>query len=422
MHVAMYCDGIAIKLCRCITIGAIYCVLKQETFAVELAKLSQPERGDCASFSPAEGKIIGDVKAHNDYSSIRKEIWSTSPIHLCREQTVSQEPPQLDEKIRAAMCEKLQDYTSVPHRPEQFIKASRILQYVPMWIRRFFSRMPLLLRLILMPLSYFHPIKTASASFSASGSWMADITRDKVYSIYGKDRDDIQELEQTMTDWMKDAMFCMDLADIQFAVDISARSSQTMVAYPRCGNSTMLRNEAHSNKFAPAISIKGMDATFTIPSYFLPSHEHLLPPRPSDKEETEDQAEIDFAFHISLPIVVDGAMIDFATDFANATIAMEMEDIEDEGKSHHDDLTNRSKADRAKIKLTTAARNVGKSMHKGMKKAAFSSGCDSWIPQSVGRAASYLEGVHGKVGYSGSVPVPLRPFRGSGPSPTKLLA
>lgn len=246
--------------------------------------------------------------------------------------------------------------------------------------------------------------------------------RDKIFSIYSKDRDDIKELEQTMTDWMKDAMFCMDLADIQFVIQISARASQDMVAYLRCGSSTMMRTEPESNKVAPAISIEGMDATFTIPLCFLPTHEHLLPPRPSEKEEREDQAEVKFSFHMSLPVVVDGVMIDFATDLANATIAMEMEEREDEGRTQNEDLTDKSKADRAKIKVTAAARNAGKSMRKGMKKAAFSSGSDSWIPQSVSRVASYLEGVHGDVGYSGSVPVPLEGFRSSGPRPTKLLA
>lgn len=422
MHIALYCDGIAVKLYRGIVIGAIYGVLKQELFAIQLGSLSRPEKGEGASFNPAKGKVIGDVKAQNDYNSIRKEIWSTNPIHLCRQQTDSQNSPQLDEKIRAATCEKLEDYTSVPHRPEHSIKASTIIEFVPLWIRRLFSRMPFFLRLIMMPLSYFHPVKTASTSVSASGSWMADIMRDKMYSMYGEDRDDIKDLEQTMTDWMKDAMFCMDLADIQFVIQVSARKSQDMVAYLRCGSSTMMRTEPNSNKVAPAISLEGMDATLTIPPYFLPSHEHLLPPTLSEGEEKEDQAHVKFSSHISLPVVVDGAMIDFATDFANAGIAIEMEDMENEGRSHHGDLTDKSKTDRAKIKVTAAARNAGKSMKKGMKKAAFSSGSDSWIPQTVSRIASYLESVHGDVGYSGSVPVPLESFRGSDPLPTKLLA
>lgn len=423
MHIALYCDGIAVRICRGVIIGAIYGVLNQEKFAVELGSLSRPEKGSGVDFSPAHGKTTGDVKARSDYDSIRREIYSTNPIHQCRKQIYRQESPQLDEKIRAATCAKLVNFTSVPHRPEHSIQASTILEFIPLWIRRFFSRVPFILRLLLMPLSYLHPIKTASASVSASGSWMADIVREKVHSIYGEDREDIRELEKTMTDWMTDATFCADLANVQAAVQVSIRASQNIVAYLRCESSTMMRIEPGSYKVAPAISLAGMDATFTIPPYFLPSHEHLLPPLPRTKageqEKEQDQAEVKFSFHISLPVVVDGAMIDFFTDFINATITMEMED-EDAGKV--EDLTDKSKLDRAKLKVVAAAQGASGSMKKGMKKVAFSTTNASWIPKIVHKFAGHLEELHGDVGYSGSVPVPLGPLRGSGDQPTKLLA
>ncbi|KAK4504912.1 hypothetical protein PRZ48_002875 [Zasmidium cellare] len=423
MHICLYCDGVAVRIWRSVTIDAIYGVLKQEKFAVELESLSQPKKGTEASFDPAQETTTGDVKAHSVYQSIRHQIRHTSPIQQCRKQTGRQDSPQLDEKIRAATCKKLDRFTSVPHRPEHSIQASTILQFIPLWIRRFLSRMPFILRLILMPLSYLHPIKTASASVSASGSWMAGIMRDRAYSIHGEDRDDIKELERAMTSCMENAMFCLDLADIQALAQVSIRASQDMVAYLWCGSSTMMRIETGWNKVAPAISLEGMDATFIIPPYFLPSHEHLLPPPPSsragEKEQQADEADVEFSFHLSLPVVVDGAMIDFLTDFINATIAIEMED-EDTGNA--EDLTDKSRIDRTKIKITAAAHGAGGSIKKGIKKAAFSTTNDSWIPKLVNGLASQLEGLHGHVGYSGRLPVSLQHFRGDGKLPTKLLA
>lgn len=487
MHVALYCDDVVIQLCRGISIGAIYGVLKREKFVVELGDPTQPTNENNAKFKaseqplrstshtidddegdqvavdrlnnnaafhkaagPTQAKTSGDSRAQSNYDNIRREIHSTSPVQQCREQTEDQAAPQLEQKIRAATCEKLEKALSVPHRSKRSIKASTILDFIPLWVRRIFSRMPLLLRLTLMPLSYLHPTKIASASVSASGSWMVGVMKDSLYSVYDEDREDIKQLEQTVSDWMNDAFFCVDLSTIQSVFQISARASQDMVAYLRSASTMLMRIEP-GNKVAPAMSLDGADATITIPSFFLPSHEHLIPPRPSAKAglergeaidkpngqlngtsaadhagseeeaEEEDQAEITFSTHLTFPAVLDRAMVDFFADLIESVIVMEIEDYEAGDDDDDQSSSDKSTLDRAKSKFTNGAHDMNKSFKKSMKKAAFRTRSDSRIPKIVNKTAEQLQALHGDVGYSGSIPVALGPYRGSKSLPTKLI-
>lgn len=297
---------------------------------------------------PTRAKRSGDSRQKSDYDKIRREIHTTSPWYQYREQTKDQASPHVEQKIRAATCEKLENAPSVPHRSTRSIKSSTLLDFVPLWVRRLSSRTPFLLRLVLMPLSYLHPIKIASVSVSASGSWMAGVMQDGVYSVYDEGRDDIKQLEQTISDWMNNASFCVDLTQIRSFVQISARASQDMGIVLRCASSMVMRIEPSTNKVAPAMSLDGADATFNIPVFFLPSHEHLIPPRSSAKTDLErsaaieklygqtdgtsatdhaftkavDQSEVGFSAHLSFPAVLDRAMVDFFTDLIESIIVM----------------------------------------------------------------------------------------------------
>ncbi|SMR44211.1 unnamed protein product [Zymoseptoria tritici ST99CH_3D1] len=436
MHVALYCDSFAIRLCRGVSTGPIHSVLKREKFIIQLGDLAStleerrmyegpPEKSSTRAQNLIDhsdechdkeadlrtpGKLSRDSMAQSEYDKIRRKIHTTSPIQQCRERTEAQTPPQLEQKTRAATCEKLEQVPSVPHRSRRCIKASTILELIPSWLRQLFSRMPLLLRLILMPTTYLHPVSVESASISASGSWMASMMQDAVHSVYSDDRDDIKQLEQTAFDWMDNAFFCMDLSEIQTLVRISTRKSQNMESSIRCGSSMVMRIDSDTNTVAPAMSIDGADANFTIPSFFLPSHEHLLPPRPDVR--AEDQANIGFAAHLTFPAVLDRAMVDFFADLVESLIVMEIDDHEEKGCG---DDAMQSKMDRVKNKFQVGVHETGRSIKKGLKKAAFKSRGDSQIAWAV-------EILRGDVGYAGDMPVSLAFFRGSELASTKLFA
>ena len=493
MHLAMYCDEVVIRICRGIDIGEIYGVLKQECFKVDLARLSQPRKenndnletrnqplvpttravdngkfrgpeniatdsadnnaGLEASTHKATGLTTAmtsaDSIAQSHYDNIRREIRITSPVHQSLEQAggapSDQATPLAWQKTRAATCEILEHVLSVPHRPRRCIKVSTILNLIPTWARRVLARMPFLLRLILMPLSYLHPIKMASTAMSASGSWLANVMQDSIYSHYAEDRDDIKQLQQMVSDWLTNATFCLDLANIQGLARVSLRAPQDITSSWSCASSAVMRIEPDTNVVAPALRIEGADATCTIPSYLLPYHEHLMPPQPSGKagcnqgEAVEkspgqsqemsaadnaaceaDTAAIELSTHLSFPAILDSAMVDFFGDLVESTIVMEIEDVE--AGDDQSSPTNESTLGRARTKVADHAHDMRKSIKKGMKKAAFSARNDDRIPSIVRKLAEQLESLHGDVGYSGSITIPLGSFRGSVPLPSKLLA
>ncbi|MGI4846525.1 MAG: hypothetical protein ACRYGK_00025, partial [Janthinobacterium lividum] len=222
MHIALYCNEIVIRIFRGIDIDPVHGVLKQEQFEIDLKNLKQPEVNEdgqeplesteyafddvdfCGPQNiPPESadKKIGpgarakgptaDSKAQDRYDSILRRIQATSPVQQSIEE-VGGAPsegaePLEHQKNRASVCERLENVLSVPHRPRRSIKISSILDLIPMWLRRLFARTPFLLRLILMPVSYLHPTKIAVVAISASGSWLADLLKEKVYSKYSED-------------------------------------------------------------------------------------------------------------------------------------------------------------------------------------------------------------------------------------------
>ncbi|KAK4888988.1 hypothetical protein LTR27_012164 [Elasticomyces elasticus] len=466
MHVAVYCDNILIRIGRSVDIESIYGVLKRERFRIELGDLAQPIKESNANFEslshslgstnhaiddngvvvdspkklntndalheptgPTEAKTTADSKAQSEYDHIRQDIHTSSPVHQCRETTEEQAAPQLEQKTRAATCEKLEKSPSVPHRSKRSIKASTLLDLIPLWVRRLFSRVPFLLRLVLMPVSYLHPTKIASASVSASGLWMADAMREYIYSIWAEDREDIKQLEQTISAWMDDAFFCVDLTSMEVVLQVSARASQDMKMQFDCSNSMLMRIEPSTNKVAPAMSIDGVDATVTIPAFFLPSHEHLVPARPRAKaglkrneafdglNKSEDWANIGFKVHLSFPAVLDGAMVDFVADLTESGVVLLIEDHEEE-----DDQSSSTENEAAR-KIKVGAHRMNRSIKKSMKKAVFRGGKDDHrVARVVNKVVEQLKALHGEVGYSVNIPVPLEPFRGSDTLPTKLLA
>ena len=60
--------------------------------------------------------------------------------------------------IRAAICSQLHDKPTIPHPAKKSIKVSTLQHLSPPHVRSFLHRFPLLLRCLLNPIAYFHPI------------------------------------------------------------------------------------------------------------------------------------------------------------------------------------------------------------------------------------------------------------------------
>jgi hypothetical protein len=282
--------------------------------------------------------------------------------------------------------------------------------------------MPDLLRLLLMPISHLHPTRFSSVTVAASGSWMASVMEQKVHEKYNEDRDDVRHLKETANEWMTDATFCLNLSDIHGVSQVAVGAYHDIVTYLRCAHSTLFRIATEPQDITPALQLDGADATLVIPSYLLPCHEHMLPPAPSsrihdycepskaDGSPEEDKAEIEIMLHLSFPAFCDQSVIDFLGDAAEAS------QIWDIGEKDTDEIQSssrdESKVGRARSKFANQSKNIGESIKSGLKKVAFDKATkDDWLHDIVSRIVAQLEHLRGDFGYSGSIPVSLKPYR-----------
>ena len=79
------------------------------------------------------------------------------------------------------------DKPSVPHPPSRSIKATTLRNLLPRSIRHILHRPPMLLRLLLATLGYFHPVSTPSITVACSGKWVKHILEEKAFEHNGDD-------------------------------------------------------------------------------------------------------------------------------------------------------------------------------------------------------------------------------------------
>lgn len=340
--------------------------------------------------------------------------------------------------MRAAICSELHNKPSIPHPPRRSIKVTTLQNLSPPYVRRFLHRLPLLLRLLLNPLSYFHPLSVASVTAAGSGRWIQSMLGEHIFQEYGEDVAEIRRLEQRIASWLSDANFVLELAEITGLAQVPFLTTFDINCYLGFGDVMAYRTLPKEIDLKQVIRLGGADATFNIPSFLLPHHEHLLPPVPTrqDKQELEkeveeadglpktiqaqgtleqaikDETNVKMSVHASLPACFDQELLNFIAALVKATKVVEME-----------------KESNAMDKEVTGLRDFGHSLSRGMKdgmKKAVVGGIvnDQWIAKMVSKVTKKLETAQGDVGYSGSIPVALENYRleEGHPELSKLLA
>ena len=327
--------------------------------------------------------------------------------------------------IRATICAKMHGESSVPHPPSKSIKVTTLQNLMPLRIRRFMHRMPMLLRLLLNPLSYFHPVKIASITATGSGSWIETMLVEHLFEDLASTDAEVRKLKEKISRWLRDAKFAIELGEITglaqvpfiptYDINCSLQIDDVM-AY------RALLKEEHLNQ---VIRLGGADATFQVPSFLLPHHEHLLPavPTSSDKAELEkeieqadgipktvqaekellqarkDEANVKLSAHARLPAVFDQELLDFVAALVKALKVIE---LENEPGAFDDEIHG--------IKDFTRALKGG--MKDGMKKKALDVVVsDRWIAKIVGKIMRRMETAQGDLGYKGDLPVKLQAYR-----------
>jgi len=116
--------------------------------------------------------------------------------------------------LRSATCSWLQDQSSIAHPSSRSIKVTTIQAMTPPHVSRFLHRLPLLFRLMMCPLTYFHPVIIDSITTGASGAWVESMLQQHVFKNYPEQDAELRRLWAKVSTWLTDATFVFQLGKI----------------------------------------------------------------------------------------------------------------------------------------------------------------------------------------------------------------
>ena len=399
-----------------------------------------------------------DSKAKDQYDSSLREILDTDLIEQNRRLVVQDVQHRhqhrreglhvLDEsepsQLRAGICSQLQSEPSVPHPPKRSISVTTLQNLMSPRIQTLLKRMPLLLRLLLNPIAYFHPVRISSITVAGSGLWISSLLQAKLFQDYAEDNRELRSLQKRILAWLSEANFIIELADIKGLATVPILTSYDIIPSIKIGQIYAYRSLAHDVQLEQVIRLFGADATFTIPSFLLPHHEHLLPDKPSPHQRSpsdthqrsphthqrsphthnrsrsedtvhsgssvtetslkvpeagKDETSVEISAHAHLPCLFSQDLLDFTSAIVKASKIVEMEKEPDALEEEIHGLKDLSHA-------------LSKSMKAGMKRTVVDGMVsDRWIAKMVGKITRKLEEAQGDIGYRGEIPVKLDIYR-----------
>lgn len=327
-----------------------------------------------------------DTAAEKQYLENLTEIRTTSPVYQSRQQVLQRNridenfDPDDDKSMRAAICAELHAVPSIIHPPQRSVRVTTLQKLSKPAVRAFLHRLPFLLRLLLMPLSYFHPMTIRSVNAAGSGVWLTALLQQKVFKHYAANNAELRRLARKVSAWLADANFCLELTDIEGLGQVPLSTGYDITTHLRFADIMAYRTEPLSNTIAQVVRLGGADATITIPSFLLPHHEHILPSKPTRADEAKQSEEVEHAdglpktiqaehqleqlqkdetnvkisVHGSLPACFDQSLLNFIAALVKATKIIELEKAADEIEKA-DDPTSPVLSDDASIHSTMSA-------------------------------------------------------------------
>ncbi|TVY36190.1 hypothetical protein LOCC1_G006128, partial [Lachnellula occidentalis] len=381
--------------------------------------------------SPDNDEASGRYQEMMDFLQQTSAI-SEARIHVRernKEASISEHMIGFDESdennVRAMICSQVHRTPSIPHPPKRSIKVTTLQTLAPPYIGRFLHRLPMLYRLLLNPISYFHPVRISSITATASGQWMESMLVDKVFQDYASQDHQISVLKQRVSHWLSDANFAISFADITGHAQVPLDPSYDINCHLALQDVMAYRALPQKVVLKQVVRLGGADARFQVPSFLLPHHDHLIPPVPTaqTKHELEDnidsatgkpqeiqaeheleQAEKDetnvkISVHARLPACFDQELLDFIAALIKATKVVEVEKQASAMDEEVHGIKQFSKALRGGLK-------------EGVKKVVVDGVVnDRWIAKIVGKVTRKLETARGEAGYSGDIPVQLAVYR-----------
>ncbi|KAK4984427.1 hypothetical protein LTR66_001688 [Elasticomyces elasticus] len=391
--------------------------------------------------------------------------------------------------IRAAICSQLHDKPSIPHPPPRSIRVTTLQNLTPPYVRKFLHRLPMLLRLLLNPISYFHPIFITSITAAASGKWIQHMLSENVFQSYGEQSAEIRRLEARINKWLADANFALELVNVAATTQVPLLKGYDVLNYLSFDDVLAYRTLPEELEMRQVVRLGGADARISVPLFLLPHHEHLVPPEPTAEDERilesqvdgadgkpktvqaqqeleqtrKDETNVKISVHARLPWCLDQSLLDFVAALVKASKMVDLEkaddDTEQSDETESEDMLSRTdslqrvdtnlsddsgrssptkgKALRAfKNAVKTSMKEAGATMKEAnaaiksnnanirasIRKVAVNAVAnDRWIAKLVGKVTKKLETAQGEVGYSGNIPISLKPYRMNAETESKIL-
>lgn len=389
-------------------------------------------------------------EAQQKYDSMLKYIYRTSVIQEAKRKIlkiVNEDDWNEDDKsfdasdakdMRAQVSAHLHEKPTVPHPPKRSIKVTTLQNFSSPQVRKFLHRLPMLYRALLNPIAYFHPVYIKSITAGGSGKWLQSMLQEKIFKEYTSSDAELRRLEARISEWLSEANFVLELADFTGVAQVPFVTAFDIICFMTFGDVMAYRTLPAEVDLKQVVRLGGADANVTVPTFLLPHHEHLLPPKPSEAEknkkrreiqqadgkpatmqakhdleqQVKDETNVKVSAHIRLPACFDQELLDWVSALVKATKVVEF----DKTPSTMDH-----------IKEGHSLKDFGKALHIGVKEhskkiALDALANDKWIAKLVGKVTKQLETAMGDIGYSGDIPVALGVYRDKAEKPSKLLA
>lgn len=306
-----------------------------------------------------------DELASQQYEGLMTDIRTSSAIYQSRAQVRKNVQNgthgfelNSDKDLRAAIGAELHALPSISHPPHRSVRVTTLQNLSAPATKRFMHRLPFLLRALLAPLSYFHPVSIASINAAGSGQWVSELLQEKVFKKHTEHNAELRRLWRRLSAWLSGANFCLELSDIEgiAAVPLNTGPDSFIHTALKFQDVVAFRTAPQTGTVSPVVRLGGAHATFSIPSFLLPHHEHLIPPKPTSEDELEmemkieeaddgpktvqaerdlktlkkDETAVKMTVHGSFPASCDQSLLNFIAALVKATKLIEFEKEVDE--------------------------------------------------------------------------------------------
>jgi hypothetical protein len=217
--------------------------------------------------------------------------------------------------------------------------------------------------------------------------------REYFFKHYGTQDPDVRRLEARISRWLADANFAVEMTDINCTAQVPVNTKYDIECRFKIRDVMAYRTLPGAVDLKQVVRIGGADATLSLPSYLLPHHEHIFPPKPSELDVLNKEEEVEELRDTPLGVQAKTALDQLRKDEANMHISVHAH----LPAKFHQDLLNFVAATVKATKVIESDKDFEelKSLRELRRGSTSSSTPSSPTPDNASDALSIASGVSG---------------------------